>query len=671
MPAGLLALASDPLGSRASERRTRWSAIVIVAALVVLLGTTLWLAFRYEQTEKQEALAAEVRSAAGTIRARLRETEQALLLVSSELGRDDGTTRCRQTAHELLTHNPALLRIERRRADGTLLDAIDAPAPRPRLDEGRRARLALPAQLALSAAGGGERLAYSRPQYLQLSESTGFAVIELAVSEPREGGDVLFAIYSLPRVLDALLPPALVADSQVLFTEADGTIIARASHSAKGRGSYIASAPLELGGTTLTLRADSAQGPPRIIPNLLAAMLVALTGALALSVGLLWRDVRLRTRTEQALRAQHAFRKAMEDSLVTGLRARDNDGRITYVNPAFCEMTGFSMDELVGHSPPMPFWLPEIIDVYAQREAEVHLRSAARLGYETTFRRKDDSRFPVLVFETPLIDVAGRQTGWMGSILDLSEQKRVEELNRRQQEKLHEAARMASLGEIATALSHELNQPLAAITSYATACENLLEHADLRALRGALERIRSQAERAGQVIRSVNEFMRSRKLEREPIALEQLIVAVEPLIRLQAQEHAVRIIWRSTGDTTVRGDRTMLEQVLLNLTRNAIQAMAGIPASERTLEIIVTRRDHTDPPSVEVAVLDRGRGVPPEAREMLFQPFFTMSEEGLGIGLSLCRTVIEQHGGRLVFSPRDGGGSQFGFTLAALMENPQ
>ncbi len=669
MLASSLALARDDELASASERRATWSAVVIVAALVVLLGTTLWLAFRYEHTEKQETLTLEVRSAAATIRSRLRETEQALLLSASELRRDDGEARFRRAARELVIHNPALLRIERRRADGSLVDAIDAPAPRPRLDEARRARLALPAQLALSAAGGGERLAYSRPHYLQISEGTGFEVIELAVSEPVDGGDVLFAIYSLPRVLDVFLPAEFIAGNQIMFTEADGTLIARATHGVKGRGTYVASAPLELGGTTLTLRADSIQGPPKLIPNLLAAMLVAVTGALAVSVGLLWRDVRLRTRAERALRAQHAFRKAMEDSLMTGLRARDNEGRITYVNPAFCEMTGFSMEELIGRSPPMPFWLPEVHEAYAQRESEMHMLSAARLGYETTFRHKDGHKFPVLIFETPLIDEQGRKAGWMGSILDLSEQKRVEEINRRQLEKLQEAARMASLGEVATALSHELNQPLAAITSYATACENLLERSDLTALRGALARIHSQAERAGQVVKSVNDFMRRRKLDRQPVEIDELIASLEPLIRLQARKHNVRVSWGSVGDTRVMGDRTMLEQVLLNLTRNAVQSMSDAPQRERSLEIVATRQDDTDPPSVAVSVLDRGRGVPVEARHMLFQAFFTTKSSGLGIGLSLCRTVIEQHGGRLEYEPRKGGGSRFGFTLPALTEN--
>src|SRR5690606_27363050 len=182
-------------------------------------------------------------------------------------------------------------------------------------------------------------------------------------------------------------------------------------------------------------------------------------------------------------------------------------------------------------------------------------------------------------------------------------------------------------------------------------------------------RIHGQAERAGQVIKSVNDFMRRRKLDRQPIEMDELIASLEPLIRLQARKHNVRISWRSFADTRARGGRALLYPVRLSLTRNAVQSMSDAPQRERSLEIVATRQDDTDPPGVAVSVLDRGRGVPVEARHMLFQAFFTTKSSGLGIGLSLCRTVIEQHGGRLEYEPRKGGGSRFGFTLPALTEN--
>jgi two-component system sensor histidine kinase DctS len=237
----------------------------------------------------------------------------------------------------------------------------------------------------------------------------------------------------------------------------------------------------------------------------------------------------------------------------------------------------------------------------------------------------------------------------MDSIFDISDQKRIEELSRRQQEKLHQNARMALLGEVSSSLSHELNQPLAAISGYATACRNLLASGKQTDLDVALSRIYSQAERAGQVIRSVNDFVRSRKLDRAAIDLADLMRALEPLIELQARQLGVRLAWKADPGAVVMADRTMLEQVILNLTRNAIESMASTPPESRLLEIEISLLDSDgDGPMVEIAVLDRGAGVSPEASKHLFSAFFSTKEQGLGIGLSLCRSVVEQHGGQLL-----------------------
>src|SRR5690606_3430908 len=174
------------------------------------------------------------------------------------------------------------------------------------------------------------------------------------------------------------------------------------------------------------------------------------------------------------------FRTAMEDSLVTGLRVYDLSGRITYVNPAFCRMVGIPAQDLIGRSPPMPYWAPEVMDEYQERFA---LRIAGKIntqGFETIFLRRDQERFPVLVYESALVDENGRQTGWMGSILDISDRKRFEDLNRRQQEKLQASARLVTMGELASTLAHELNQPLDAITSYTTGALNKIGTASCR-----------------------------------------------------------------------------------------------------------------------------------------------------------------------------------------------
>jgi two-component system, LuxR family, sensor histidine kinase DctS len=362
----------------------------------------------------------------------------------------------------------------------------------------------------------------------------------------------------------------------------------------------------------------------------------------------------------------------MEDSVITGLRARDLQGRTTYVNPAFCQMVAFSPEELLGKDAPAPYWPPERADEYRKRQ-EVRLagrNTPPREGYESMFMRKGGARFPVLVIEAPLINAQGLQTGWMSAVLDISEQRRVEELSRASQERLQATARLATVGEMASLLSHELNQPLAAIASYAIGSMNLLQQdgsstADLRL---AMARIAEQADRAGRVIKSVHDFVRRRDQAREAVAPEELIEAILPLMNLQARELGVRVDTRvPEGLPRALCDRTMVEQVLLNLARNAMQAMdeARVADPELVLQVRATPATEGGKRWLEFSVADCGPGIREDAKEQLFTPFFTTRAEGMGLGLSLCRTVVEQHGGYLLFEPNQPHGTIFRFTLPA------
>jgi two-component system sensor histidine kinase DctS len=275
----------------------------------------------------------------------------------------------------------------------------------------------------------------------------------------------------------------------------------------------------------------------------------------------------------------------------------------------------------------------------------------------------------VLIFEAPMLDAAGRQTGWMSTVLDVTDQRRVEELSRQQQDRLQASARLATVGEMASLLSHELNQPLAAIASYATGSLNLLSDPELSRLpdtpeqvQQALERIATQAERAGRVIKSVHDFVRRREHLREAISAEALLESVLPLVRLQARKSGCRVtLDLPPQNLKLHCDRTMVEQILLNLSRNGIQAMEGVtPLEQRELVLRVRPRPG---PWVEISVRDHGPGISPEVAQKLFTPFFTTRSEGMGLGLSLCRTVIEQHGGALDFENCAGGGCEFRFTL--------
>jgi two-component system sensor histidine kinase DctS len=305
------------------------------------------------------------------------------------------------------------------------------------------------------------------------------------------------------------------------------------------------------------------------------------------------------------------------------------------------------------------------------------LAGTATPQFETIFQRANGERFPVLIFESALVDDSGRQTGWMGSILDISDRKQVEDLNRRQQEKLQASARLATMGEIASTLAHELNQPLAAISSYTTGALNLIdrhadhpEQLDLSMLKPALEKAGNQAQRAGQIIRSVHTFVKRREPSREPVTVQALVDNVLPLVELQARQFFVATQTElEAGLPPVLADRVMLEQVLLNLTRNAIEAMQNIPPERRILRIVAERDAITgSQPNVVIAVIDNGHGIPQEVSERLFSPFFSTKAEGMGMGLNICRTAVEFHGGKLLHADNPGGGTIFRFSLPILTE---
>jgi two-component system sensor histidine kinase DctS len=477
----------------------------------------------------------------------------------------------------------------------------------------------------------------------------------------------------LVQVLEASLPARDARRHEFSFVEGDGTRLARAGVP-RGAGVYVAERVVDLPGAPLQLRADSAAGRPSLIPNLATALVLGLSIALFGVVLLLARDVRRRAKAERALAEALAFRSAMEDSLSTGLRARDLDGAITYVNPAFCHMVGYSREELGAAQP--PYWPPEQAQEY-QRRQKLRLQSGsdAREGFETVFMHKGGERFPVMIYEAPLVDGQGRHTGWMSAVLDISAQRRVEEISRQQQDRLQATARLATVGEMASLLSHELNQPLAAIASYASGSLNLLDAPDPSTpslLRQALERIAEQAERAGRVIKSVHDFVRRRDQSHETWAADVLFDEVLPLARMQARKSGARIELDlpplgepGTRPLRVRCDRTMVEQVLLNLARNGIQAMETSTAPAERVLTLRARQAH--PRWVTFSVIDAGPGIASEVATRLFTPFFTTKAEGMGLGLSLCRTVIEQHGGALDFGPGPNGqGTEFRFTLPAV-----
>jgi two-component system sensor histidine kinase DctS len=643
-----------------------------VLLVLLFVSTLLWLPWQAQQieaTERQEQLIADTLWVEQTIRFQLGRDEENLRLIGSEISAGHLTgKRLEERMMSMLRNNRELTRVVLFDAADNLVETTDyvllshEDLPPHSAETAQHARRLGKAQ-------------YSAP--MPPPGLTGPILMDYHLplfAGSRYVGSMV-ASYSVANLLDEMVPWWFAQENEIALTDSDDTVLAKRSAGGPGRSIYTHQRALDLPGVTLMLRSNSVKSAPRLLPNLLVGSVIALSFGLLWSLWALRRDVNRRLAAEGALRQQVAFRTAMENSLVTGMRARDLEGRVTYANPAFCRMVGIPMEELVGRKPPMPYWAPEAIEEYQQRFSQVLAGTVTPQGYETVFQRNGE-RFPVLIYESPLVDDSGRQTGWMGSILDISDRKRIEDLNRQQQEKLQLSARLSTMGEIASTLAHELNQPLAAISSYTTGAINLIDESarkpgkpDLGMLKTALEKAKAQAQRAGQIIRSVHAFVKQREPTREAVRVAALIDGVMPLVELQAQQYFVAIQTSIAPKLPpLLADRLLLEQVLLNLTRNGIESMQRVPPGRRTLRIVAeceeVQASASSPQAhILISVIDQGHGISAEVAERLFSPFFSTKSEGMGIGLNICRTAIEFHGGTLTHADNPAGGTVFRLSL--------
>ncbi len=642
----------------------------LIALVAALLATLVWLAGRYEVSQVQLRIERDAADAVSDIRSALTRNIQNLQALPVA---QDQPNAWQQDALAVLRAHREIVRIELRDNQYAVRVAAESPYQGNLFSTITRTNTQAEVQAACDSARRSSAPAYSPSHFQPLSEGLGLELIEmcLPLSAAGQKSGFLVVTYTLQSMLTEFVNKQISRSQDVSITEADGTRLA--IQGAVRRGSRIFSAThlLDLPGNTLVLRVDSWRAAPDLFPNVLTALVTLMTLALASVLVLLGKDVGKRLRAERDLAEALAFRKAMEDSLVTGMRARDLQGRITYVNPAFCQMTGFSAAELVGVTSPMPYWPPELADEYLQRQTvRLSGQLPTREGFESVFIRKDGKRFPVLIIEAPLINATQVQTGWMSAVLDMTDQRRMEDQSRASQERLQASARLAMMGEMASLMSHELNQPLAAISSYATGSLNMLgggSSLSPQDMQHAMQRISEQAERAGKIIKSVHDFVRRRDQTHEAASPNVLFDAIMPLVSLQARKLGVNVqVNCPTPIAQVQCDRTMVEQVLLNLARNAMQAMDGAPIHQRVLVLaaraIMPSADHAGR-WIEFSVTDQGAGIDESTASQLFTPFFTTKPEGMGLGLSLCRTVVEQHGGFLTFEPNLPRGTVFKFTL--------
>jgi two-component system sensor histidine kinase DctS len=469
-------------------------------------------------------------------------------------------------------------------------------------------------------------------------------------------------IYSIRRLLEDSVPWWLAERYRIgIIDQANQQLGLRSKVSDVAPGSEY-QIPFDPPGHGLSLHAMPYELSKPLAGRLISAALVVLAILVLFSLWALRRDVQRRLAAESALQTEVAFRKAMEDSVKTGLRARNLEGKITYVNPAFCRMVGWPAEELIGRMPPMPYWAEESLDEARDMNARVMAGQAPSEGFELQFKRRNGERFDALIHEAPLIDSHGQHAGWMGSVVDITERTRAAELARQQEERLQASARLITMGEMASSLAHELNQPLSAISGYAAGCRNLIAAGttSLDELDGALAKCQEQAQRAGRIIRRIYEFVRRHEPKTELCDLDTLLSDLIVLIEADARRQNIRIIRQlQPALPIIQADQILLGQAVLNLMKNGIESMRQTAGGDQTLTVSAQSTNQ----QILISITDCGCGISAEDTMKLFEPFYTTKSEGLGVGLNICRSVVEAHHGRLWFEPNPEKGSTFHISL--------
>jgi len=370
-------------------------------------------------------------------------------------------------------------------------------------------------------------------------------------------------------------------------------------------------------------------------------------------------------RTRDLLEDREARLSAILDTAVDGIITIDESGIIESVNTATERIFGYSGDELVGNNITMLMPSPyrEKHDGYIARYLGTGEPRIIGIGREAEGQHKDGRRFPIDLAVSE-VRVGGSRL-FTGLVRDISARRRAEDEARRWSADLAHAARLSTIGELTSGIAHEVNQPLTAIVSFAEACLRMLRSgkADSQKLEDALGQIAVQGQRAGHIIRHLRQLARKGESERVQIDLGHLVRDVLGLFsnELHASGIALHLMLDESGPA-VKCDRIQIEQVVLNLVRNAMDVLEEGPAEGRELTIR-TRADSGG--TIELTVEDTGEGLGADGGERIFELFFTTKADGLGMGLSISRTIIEDHGGRLWASPHPGGGAIFHVTLPA------
>ena len=810
-------------GRQSAARQDRFATMGPLVSVLLFLAAII-LAFWYLRNEEferqQEAVKRDTEIAQQQVRLRLIEDQEQLVRIAREIvtrtiDRDQFLlqaatfTRERPEITNLVWINAARAPMASYSATSFPPEAgsssDDTPAVLPRQGSGS------PSEAAFTVARTQRRPVYSR----QFLDAFGNPVFQVQVPLLDRAGFVgaLIGEYSIEALMRRNVPREVSTRHAISVLDADERVVASTVTQMPGakvqRPSIVHEIPVTPANNGLILRGQGYRTSIGLIGNTLFWMVAALS---VLTVWMLlgtWRHMRRRLQMQTALVSETNFRRAMENSVLTGMRAMDMEGRITYVNPAFGAMTGFSEAELVGCTSPFPYWPPDRTEENGRLlQQELQGRSPAG-GMEVKVMRKDGALFDSRMYVSPLIDPKGQQTGWMTSMTNITEGKRIrdqlsasherfttvlegldaavsvlsvnqgellfanrsyrlwfgadsqghallagaqtgipflaelddavdnfgglptheltgagsdtrevfvemlskwfdvrarylqwtdgrlaqmliatditarrnsEALAASQAERAQVTSRLMTMGEMASSVAHELNQPLTAITNY---CNGMVTRVnndaiDKTDLIAALEKTSRQAQRAGQIIHRIRAFVKRSEPQRQAAQAQDIVEDAVELAGIELRRRNVAIrTYVAQHLPNLLVDPILIEQVVLNLLKNAAEAIdnARLPPARRNIELrVVPRHTPEEGGVIEFSVTDMGPGLQPEVMARLYEAFFSTKVDGLGIGLSLCRSIIEGHRGRIkaqnLYNGHAVAGCRFSFTLPVQLSAP-
>lgn len=650
-PLDFALLQQTPLGQPPRNRRTLWwmlGFLLLVVASVV--GLVLYLnAFEREEEERRRV--ADGQWLEQSVRFHFNRLEEDLLILARQAVMDSGRAPSVRSAPAmqggLLWNAPGALLWHGWQETG----ASALPARWHNDDQAHPANAEALASM-VDIATGLRRSAYAGPMRQSDGALTDTVWLTVPFFERGQFVGNYVAALSMDACMRGLVPTWFRQNHTVrLVTDGADAV----SH-ADTPSAYLA--PMNLPGTDLFVEVAPRESQPATVPRIF--LLVALLFLLGMLVSLLAlrRDIGKRQHVQALLQAQVALRTAMENSVTIGLRAWARNGTVLYVNDAFCRMVGYGVPDLVGRSAPMPYWPAHHAAELDVLHRDIIAQGTRDEGVEVQFQHRDGHLVDVLIHEAPLTTTQGEQVGWMSSVLDISERKRAQRLAALQQEKLEASGRLVAVGEVASTLAHELNQPLGALSSFANGLLNRLRSHSiaLEEVVPVVERMARLSDKAGGIIQRVNAFARQRELSRQRLDLAGFVRRC-----VAAQTPPADVTLHNLPPTPalwVQADGLLLEHVVTNLVANALDWAGRAGAAQAQVRVWVEAL--VDSSMAQICVADSGPGVSEEHREHIFSAFYSTKDGGMGMGLAICRSIVEAHHGRIEVQ-RDAalGGARF------------